>query len=250
MSEHRLTGKRLIDLSRQAQRRGIVTFSDFLTLNELDQFHQNRNRYDTMSELSGGYPFAERQVAAFVPEALFYEWEYPIDCLMIVPAYPKFAEKLSHRDVLGAVMNLGIDRAKIGDILVKEEASYLFVKRELTSYICEQLTQIKHTLVHLALSDQQRSMKLEPSFEQFEEIVASSRLDNIVSSMIRCSRSEAVQFIQGGKVMINGKECLHNSYICKPNDTISIRSIGRFLFDGEMGVTRKNRVKIAFRKYV
>ena len=106
MNEQELCKKKLIDLSRQANRKGIVLFSDFLNLNELNIYHQNEKFFETKTEASGGVPFAERQIVAFIPDALYYEWQFPIAYLEIVPSYPKFAEKLGHRDILGSMMNL------------------------------------------------------------------------------------------------------------------------------------------------
>ena len=108
MNEQELCKKKLIDLSRQANRKGIVLFSDFLNLNELNIYHQNEKFFETKTEASGGVPFAERQIVAFIPDALYYEWQFPIAYLEIVPSYPKFAEKLGHRDILGSMMNLGV----------------------------------------------------------------------------------------------------------------------------------------------
>ena len=96
--------KKLIDLYRQANRKGIVLFSDFLNLNELNIYHQNEKFFETKTEVSGGVPFAERQIVAFIPDALYYEWQFPIAYLEIVPSYPKFAEKLGHRDILGSMI--------------------------------------------------------------------------------------------------------------------------------------------------
>ena len=79
MNEQELCKKKLIDLSRQANRKGIVLFSDFLNLNELNIYHQNEKFFETKTEASGGVPFAERQIVAFIPDALYYEWTYPID---------------------------------------------------------------------------------------------------------------------------------------------------------------------------
>ena len=115
--------KRFIDLSKQANRKGIVTFSDFLTVNEQQILQQNRTKLESEYQMSGGYDYAERQMVAFIPDALFYEWDYPVQCIRICPAYPKFAEKLSHRDVLGALMSLGIERSKIGDLIVNDTVS-------------------------------------------------------------------------------------------------------------------------------
>ena len=77
MNEQELCRKRLLDLSRQADRKGIVLFSDFLNLNEQNIFHSLQKELYTTAKLSGGYEQAERQMVAFIPDALCYEWSYP-----------------------------------------------------------------------------------------------------------------------------------------------------------------------------
>lgn len=127
-NEQDLLQKRFIDLSKQANRKGIVIYSDFLNLSEQNLLSVTKGKLETSYELSGGHEYAERKIAAFLPVDLGYEWEYPLICLKIRPAYPKFADTLTHRDVLGAVMNLGLERAKIGDILCQKNDYYLFCK--------------------------------------------------------------------------------------------------------------------------
>ena len=78
MNEQELCKKRLIDLSKQANRKGIVVFSDFLNLNELNIYHSTKKSLYTKAELFGGYDNAERQMIAFIPDALSYKWDYPI----------------------------------------------------------------------------------------------------------------------------------------------------------------------------
>ena len=249
MNEQELCKKRLLDLSRQADRKGIVLFSDFLNLNELNIYHQCESEFATKTESFGGVSYAERQIIAFIPDALYYEWSYPIKCIEIAPAYPKFADTISHRDVLGALMNLGIAREKLGDILIKDNKAYLFVKREIADYIAEELQQVCHTIVHCVL-EEPSAMAVEPELKEFEKIVASNRLDSVIAAMSGKSRSQSVVLIQSGKIFINGAECLHNTYLCKQNDVISIRGTGKFIFDGEIGTTKKSKMKIRFRQYV
>ena len=249
MNEQELCKKRLLDLSRQADRKGIVLFSDFLNLNELNIYHQCESEFATKTESFGGVSYAERQIIAFIPDALYYEWSYPIKCIEIAPAYPKFADEISHRDVLGALMNLGIAREKLGDILIKDNKAYLFVKREIADYIAEELQQVCHTIVHCVL-EEPSAMAVEPELKEFEKIVASNRLDSVIAAMSGKSRSQSVVLIQSGKIFINGAECLHNTYLCKQNDVISIRGTGKFIFDGEIGTTKKSKMKIRFRQYV
>ena len=92
MNEQELCKKRLMDLSRQADNKGIVTFSDFLNLNELNIYHTIKKTLYTKTEVFGGYDSAERQMVAFIPDALYYEgedlfswWKPPIRCIHITP---------------------------------------------------------------------------------------------------------------------------------------------------------------------
>ena len=150
MNEQELCKKRLIDLSKQADIKGIVTFSDFLNLNEQNIYHTVKKALYTKTASFGGYDSAERQMIAFIPDALYYEFDYPIKCIHIVPKYPKFAEKLTHRDVLGALMNLGIERNRLGDILCLEDDYYVFCDEDIYPFIVGELSKIRHTMVALS----------------------------------------------------------------------------------------------------
>lgn len=134
-----LCEKRFVDLSRQADCKGIVCFSDFLTIHELHILREASHGLYGTYEVFGGYPNAERQMAAFLPDALIFSLNYPIDCIEILPAYPKFAQELNHRDILGALMSLGLERDKLGDIIVDDNRYYLFLKQEMSAYILEEL---------------------------------------------------------------------------------------------------------------
>mgnify|MGYP000206721298 CR=1 FL=1 len=115
--------KRIRELANLSWQRDIVTFSDFLNLNEQNIVSSLKHQFpQIVMETSGGYENAERQMVAFHPDALAFTWEYPIDCLRIEPKALKFSEELSHRDYLGALLNLGVDRSVIGDIIVQKKA--------------------------------------------------------------------------------------------------------------------------------
>ncbi len=90
-------------------------------------------------ESFGGYDQAERQMIAFHPDALAFSWEYPICCLKIEPKAVKFSEALSHRDYLGTILGLGVERSVIGDILVQEHAAWVFCQEKIADFIEENL---------------------------------------------------------------------------------------------------------------
>ena len=244
-----LLAKRFIDLSRQAQQKDIVLFSDFLNLNEQNIFEQEISELYCGFEMSGGYKNSERQMIAFLPDALCYTWEYPVSCLKITPLNRKFADDLTHRDVLGSLMNLGIERSMLGDILVEDNVIYVFCQEKIADYILEELTRIKHTTVQLEKASASE-VTIVPKTEALEGIITSNRLDSIIACICKISRSQANEWIRGGKVFINSRAVLNTTCECKPSDLISVRSVGRFLFQGTSGETRKGRLKIQYEKYI
>ena len=237
--------RRFVDLSKQANRKGIVMFSDFLTMNEQLILQQNKEKLESEYRMSGGYEYAERQMVAFIPDALFYEWDYPMKCIRIRPAYPKFAEKLTHRDVLGALMSLGIERSKIGDLIVNDTEMFFFAKEEIVPYILEQLTSVRHTVVSLQ-TEEDCHIEYEPQFINKEAIVTSNRLDAVIAAICNISRSASLRMIQEGKIFVNGTESLHNTYYCKQGDLLSIRGFGKVRFGETLGVTKKDRIRFSY----
>ena len=248
MNEQELCKKRLIDLSKQANRKGIVLFSDFLNLNEQNIYQQCVKLFETKTESFGGVDFAERQIIAFIPDALYYDWEYPITALKIVPSYPKFAEKLGHRDILGALMHLGIDRGKVGDIIVDEDVYYLICDETMADFFIESLDKIRHTVVKLSRVSLEELKALQ-KLKEMEGIVTSNRLDNLLACVFKLSRSQALDLLRAQKVFVNGKNTENPSYHVKTDEIISLRGYGRFIFKEEYGTTNKGRMKIRYQIY-
>ena len=139
--------KHFRDLACTAYQRGIAVFSDFLNLNELNIFQSLRPEFSYLKmESFGGYELAERQIAVFRPEAPVFYADYPICCLKITPLNAKFAESLNHRDYLGAILNLGLERTCLGDILVEADAAYLFCLERMTDFIRVRFSRIKSVI--------------------------------------------------------------------------------------------------------
>ena len=242
--EETLLQKRLIELSRTAYLRGIVMFSDFLNLNELNILHTTpKHQFKSQYMTYGGYGLSERQMVAFLPDALYAfsdledTLEYPFQVLEISPLNKRFSEELSHRDYLGAVMNLGIERCKLGDIMVEGNRGILFVKEELSDYIRENLTRIRHTSVMVSLSPDFPE-DYEPKYEEIKGTVASIRLDTVLSLAFPLSRSKLTAYIEGAKVFVNGKLITSNGYRLKEGDMISVRKMGRILYGGILSETK------------
>ena len=249
MKEQELCKKRLVDLSNQADRRGIVTFSDFLNLNEQNIYHISEREFCTQARLYGGYDGAERQMVAFIPDALCYEWEFPICCIMAEPKYKKYAEKLTHRDILGALMHLGIDRGRIGDIVCKDQSYYIFCEETIQPFILEILSKIRNTVMSLSILENTGSIEVQPEFEERLDMIASNRIDCIIAKAYHFSRSEAAEYLGSEKVFINGKCITNCNQSCENGAIISVRGKGRFIFETDQTFSKKGKLRVTFKIY-
>lgn len=242
--------KRLKELAITASIKGFCTYTDFLNLNEISIFHYVKKEFPKIgTRFSGGYPGAERQILCFYNEDYFSEPTFDICCIHISPLNKKFSDSLTHRDFLGAIINLGIDRGKLGDILIKDKDAFLFCSSKISTYIVDNLSKIKHTTVSceiISFTD----IDIRPNFLEVKGTIASPRLDAIISMALNSSRSSLTELIQGGKVFVNGKLNLSTSYLLKENDIVSIRGHGKFIFMEILNQTKKGRFYITLLKYI
>lgn len=240
---------RLEELADTAYQRDIVTFSDFLDLQEQHIIHSiNWREHGTNLVLSGGYDTAERQMAAFLPEALVFEWTFPFVCIEILPQSLKFAEPLNHRDFLGAILNLGIDRSRLGDLVVKDAKAYVFCEEKIADFLCQELCRVRHTTVGATICEDITQFP-EPDRKEITGSVASIRLDSVIALAFAESRSSIVPLIEGGKVFVNGKMVVSNGYALKEKDVISVRGKGKFQYGHVVHHTKKGRNMVVVYRY-
>ena len=242
-----LLKKRFEELASRSRNKGIWVFSDFLSTAQQSVLVSMRLPYPF--ELNGGYEGAERRVACFGSvEDCGYDCTPDFVCIKIEPVAQKFADELTHRDFFGSVMALGLKREVLGDIIVYGNCGYLFCKEEISSYICENLTSVKRTTVSCAevASPPVESVALP---EISEVIIASERLDALVAAVYNLSRSTAKELVEQGKVSVNSVATLRADLIIEEHDTVSVRGCGRFIFEGILRKTKKDRLRAAVRIY-
>ena len=201
-------------------------------------------------ECFGGVAGCERVMARFGnPEELGYETPFPITCVKISPLQQKFADELSHRDILGAVMNLGIERGCLGDIVLRDNVAYLFATERIAPFICENLTKVKHTSVKCEVTDAPPEGELFRT-ETMTVNVSSLRADCVVAAVWRLSRGSAEKLFAAQKVFVNGRLTESGSGQLKENDIVSVRGTGRFVYKAVSGNSKKGRLFIEIEKYV
>lgn len=248
--DEELFKKRLLELSNIAYERNIVTFSDFLNLNELNILHTlPKNLLPTSYRCFGGYELAERQMVAFIPDALCYDYKYPIAILKIEAVNKRYAQELTHRDYLGALLNLGIDRSKVGDIAVDVDVAFIFLHENLADFVKNHFVKIRHTNIRLEQCEVE-DLHYTPKVEIIKGTVASLRLDAVLSLGFSISRSKILPLIERGLVFINGKLITNSGHALKEGEIISLRKMGRIRFDQVQGGTKKGRILIQIIKYI
>ena len=120
--------KKLLELASRANGSGRCTFTPFLGLAEQNILRCAEKELSGVIRTEfGGADGCERIMVRFGdPEDCGYACPFPIRCIRAIPRSKKFAEQLTHRDILGSLMALGIDRNRTGDIAVRENEIYIF----------------------------------------------------------------------------------------------------------------------------
>lgn len=249
--EYELLKRRMVELARRSYNSGIFTFTDFLGLAEQSAFSEvSREISGIPYSAFGGAEGAERVMIRFGSlEELGYSQPYPISTLKIEPLSQKYAERLTHRDFLGAIMNLGIERDTLGDIVIIDNVGYLFAKEDIAAYLAESLTKVRRTDVKTSVTSDLPEGELYRT-ERRSVQANGERLDALVAKVFSLSREDAQSLFKKRLVFANGRQIDSTSYIPKPNEKISVRGHGRFIYLGPQSLTRKGKFNIAIEVYI
>ena len=241
---------RFLELAKRSYEQNTYTFTGFLGLTEQSLFWEVEREVASIGyALDGGNPVCDRKVMRFgKEEELGYEEDFPIVCIKITPLIKKFSDEFSHRDFLGAIMNLGIDRSTIGDIFLQENEGYVYCLESISDYIMENLDKVKHTHIKCEkLKDSLRFIKDEGKI--LEITVTSDRIDVVVSGVYHVSRSESLSYFEKGIVYVNGRLCTSNAKNLKASDVVNVRGKGKFLYQGTQHITKKEKCRISVQVY-
>ena len=247
--ERELIKKRFLELSERSYSSGIFTFTDFLGLAEQSLFRECERLFASGFTLFGGADGCERVMARFgSEEELGYSVDFPIVCIKAEPKSQKFADRLTHRDFLGALLNLGIEREKLGDIAIIDNVGYIFACEGISDFILSSLFTVKHTDVTLSLCEPPTEALSKTERKMIQ--ANGERLDAVVAKVFSLSRDEAQLLFSRGLVFASGREISITSYIPKQNEIVSVRGKGRFIYRGYETLSRKGKLNIAVDVYV
>lgn len=250
--EERLLLSRVLDKLELTGRRNIPAHTGFLSPHERAGVQALINASGHPRHLFfGGYEGAERTICVFLPDWMEAEdWlagDVPVRALRA--SFPA-GSGLTHRDFLGAALGLGLEREKIGDLLVGEAACDLLVLEELAGFLRMNLTQAGRA--RLTVSELPLSALTPPPVQAktIRDTVATLRLDAVAASGFSIARGKAADAISAGRVQLNHVECVKPDRAVVQGDVISCRGLGRCVVKEVGGPTRKGRIMLVLERYV
>ena len=227
------------DLADNAVKTG-CSASRFLTPAEASLLSE-RFKYKSVKLLfAGGYEKAERVRAVF----LNADWGESDRANLIAALKLEYRSKdyLGHRDVLGALMALGIERDTVGDIVIDENSATLVCLPEMSGFICENLTKVGRTGIKVSKIGLEELPNIQKELIIKTDTVASLRLDAVLTAAFGLSRTKAAEIISGGHVNIDHLPCMQPAKVLNEGTLLSVRGFGRAILMEVGGVSRKGRL--------
>ena len=256
---------RIDDLCRRCETRYCPCFTSFLSPHERAVVLREAAKHpDVLCVEFTGVDTAERAVLGFFPKDLYlfekiedlseddrdeYEREADIGYVKVTGSGYR---KIGHKDVLGALMALGLKRETLGDILISDDAreAYIVALGSVVPYICDNLVGVSSDKVKAVKISRHDMPRKTNRFADMSLTVASQRLDALIASALGMSREKSKKFITSGLVSVNYTVCMSADSGFNPGDVISVKGGGKFLVDSLLGQTQKNRFRVIVRKYL
>ncbi len=246
----------LQDRAEQAADRYMITAGDFLDTHQrrLAEEYSRGGNFPVPVLFYGGYEDAERCMPVFLPDYASEEDAAQLLRVIRVRA-PKAGRTLTHRDYLGSLLSLGIDRSVTGDILVRDEKAELgpgadiIVKEEMAEFIQLHYEKAGRAGLKTEILPLGELHLEEADTELRHDTVASLRLDSVVASAFRVSRAKAAEAIRRGLVSVNSREALKPDMEIREKDKIVFRGKGRLILDEAGGTTRRDRIRVCYKMF-
>ena len=204
------------------------------------------NYHDFSVEFFGGFEDAERKRAKIISNE-YYDVDYDIVCLRA-----KFNNKfntIEHRNILGAVHNLGINFNRFGDIIVIEDEVYIFVDEEIADFIAMEFTKVSRVNLNFERVNLM-DISIEKKYDDFEIVSSSFRLDSIVAKITNKSRSKVKEFLEQEFIKLNHVIIKNGEKTCAVEDIISIRKYGRFIIKDYKQNNKSLKYRITISKLI
>lgn len=239
--------KALENAAKLAGEKGLTRFTRFLDPAEAELGRHLARQYGARFSAWGGYDQAERVVGCFGPAGEETDTaQYPIVCL-----HSRYSSKfcsVTHRDLLGSFMALGLTRSCAGDMIIAGADIYLFAHAQTADFIAQSMKSAGKAPLDFHMLTETPEMP-EPEGTRFSAVVSSLRLDGVLAAAYRLSRGEAADSIRAGLVKVNHLACDRVDLPLQEGVLLSLRGRGRVRLVSVDGTTRKQRIGITLFRY-
>ena len=247
-TEGEATAVKLVDFAAQTLKNRKCKLTGFLSPFEQEMAGVIANSLGELNvDFYGGYRGAERQRAAFCHDD--FKGTPNFEIAVIKAEWNGEFARLGHRDVLGSIMNLGVDREHIGDIIATKDCARILVDKKMCDYFTANLTQIGSSPVKTSVDDPENISDKEERTKEIKATVASLRADSIAAAGFGMSRSKAAAEILAEKIKLNWQTVKNASQSIKEGDILSMRGRGRVEVAEIRGQTKKGRVGVLLKRF-
>lgn len=249
--EERLLLARAMDKLELARTRSVPGHTGFLSPQERVSVENLLNACGHPRHLFyGGFEGAERTVCAFLPDWQEEDVWRASDCPIKAVRCTWSNGTLSHRDFLGSILGLGLDREKIGDLLVGDGECHILALEDVADFLTMNLDQAGRVRLKTAPMDLADLKPPEVKIKPIRDTVSSLRLDAVAAAGFSLSRGKAADLIASGKFQLNHRECLKPDRPVAEGDVMSCRGLGKCVLKEVGGPSKKGRIMILLERYV
>lgn len=253
--EEKILLAKLNDKIRLCKTKNKLVNTEFLNMYQENIIRKELERIKAKNYiLTGGYSEAESKILIMYPEKITEEIakENITNIIKVIKIQLPNEQKgkYQHRDYLGTIMQFGLERERIGDIIVYEDEAYVIVLSENAQYIKDSLqTTKKFKKSKIEIIDIVEMKVKKPEFEEIKISVNSQRLDNFISEICKISRSETTRLIESELVSINCKIETKQTKTVETGDVLIIRGKGKFIVSDFLDINRKGKQVVIVKKY-
>lgn len=159
--------------------------------------------------------------------------------------YPTKFVQLRHPDVLGALLSIGLDRSKFGDIRLSDNTVQFAIAAEIADFVRANLSGIGKVKVHVEEIDSATPyIQNEEQWGESSHTVSSMRLDVVLATIVNISRQKSQSLINAGKVKVNWTVREAVAFELQEGDIISARGYGRLKVILTEGRTKKDKIRL------
>lgn len=233
---------KLYDIYSLALRGAKIYSKSFYTSQYYKKLQEICNKDLIDCSFDGVFDYAERGVICFNDASSNI-------CVIKITCLDKFKVP-QHKDYLGSLMAIGIERNKIGDLRVRGKECYIPSFNDIARAIYDNVDRVGNMPVRVEIIDDIKGFDIPPvEFVESIIMIPSKRLDSIVSEITNLSRSKAESLIKQGDVLVNYSIIKEKSHIINEEDILTIRKKGKYIISSEVGFTKSKKIKLSIKKF-